>query len=138
MEGESQKCFIEQIVQPECSEDENLLLRSLGLDGLPSREQVHSRIEEKLLLPQAKLPDHWLPAYQLYESFSLISDCYLDYSLDIGGTAYQSHHYLRVNHHLRQRVCHLSARDLTVASRAIRKCAFWFTLSNRIFIISPD
>jgi antiviral helicase SKI2 len=42
------------------------LLKELGLAGLPSRERVHREIEEKLLLPQERLPDHWLPTYQMY------------------------------------------------------------------------
>lgn len=41
------------------------LLQELGLAGLPSREEVHRQIEEKLLLPQDKFPDHWLPTYQV-------------------------------------------------------------------------
>ncbi|EKM61427.1 uncharacterized protein PHACADRAFT_156677 [Phanerochaete carnosa HHB-10118-sp] len=42
------------------------LLKELGLAGLPSREQVHREIEEKLLLPQDKFPEHWLPSYQVH------------------------------------------------------------------------
>ena len=41
------------------------LLEDLGLTGLPSREQVHREIEAKLLLPRERIPDHWLPTYQM-------------------------------------------------------------------------
>ena len=52
------------------------LLREMGLAGLPSREQVHREIEEKLLLPQDKFPEHWLPLYQVYVClFTCISYC---------------------------------------------------------------
>jgi len=43
------------------------LLEELGHAGLPSREQVHREIEAKLLLPRERIPDHWLPTYQMYE-----------------------------------------------------------------------
>ena len=46
-------------------EDANDLLQDLGLSGIPSREQVHREIEERLLLPKERLPDHWLPMYQM-------------------------------------------------------------------------
>ena len=42
------------------------LLEELKLAGLPSRNHVHHEIEAKLLLPQERLPDHWLPTYQMY------------------------------------------------------------------------
>jgi len=41
------------------------LLEDLELTGLPSREQVHREIEAKLLLPRERIPDHWLPTYQM-------------------------------------------------------------------------
>jgi hypothetical protein len=69
----AQRNLIQQIVRPECSEDARIILNTLGLSGLPSRESVHSQIEEKLLLPQEKLPDHWLPIYQVYETLQLIN-----------------------------------------------------------------
>lgn len=47
------------------SDDADALLRDLGLSGMPSREEVHREIEEKLLLPKERLPDHWLPHYQM-------------------------------------------------------------------------
>jgi antiviral helicase SKI2 len=42
-----------------------ILLDHLGLGGLPSQEDVHAAIEQKLLLPKDQLPAHWLPAYQM-------------------------------------------------------------------------
>lgn len=40
-------------------------LEQLGLAGLPSKEDVHRQIEEKLLLSRAELPSHWLSTYQI-------------------------------------------------------------------------
>ena len=34
------------------------LLANLGLASLPSRDEVHTQIEENLLLPKSHLPDH--------------------------------------------------------------------------------
>lgn len=42
------------------------LLERLGLGGLPSRETLFNEIEESLLLPKTRLPDHWLGTYQVY------------------------------------------------------------------------
>ncbi|KAJ3797700.1 antiviral helicase [Lentinula aff. detonsa] len=42
-----------------------LLLEQLGLAHLPSRDQVHQDIEEKLLLLREQLPPHWLAKYQI-------------------------------------------------------------------------
>ncbi|KDQ63053.1 hypothetical protein JAAARDRAFT_29053 [Jaapia argillacea MUCL 33604] len=42
------------------------ILSSLGLNGLPTREEVHREIEAKLLLPKDRLPSHWLPSYQIH------------------------------------------------------------------------
>jgi antiviral helicase SKI2 len=61
-----QKREITQILDPS-DQNGTGVLESLGLGGLPSREQVHREIEEKLLLPQENLPDHLLAAYQMYE-----------------------------------------------------------------------
>jgi antiviral helicase SKI2 len=41
------------------------LLDRLGLGHAPSQDKVHQDIEEKLLLPKDRLPDHWLPSYQM-------------------------------------------------------------------------
>jgi antiviral helicase SKI2 len=50
------------------------LLKELGLAGLPSRKHVHREIEAKLLSPRERLPDHWLPTYQMYEILRCLSD----------------------------------------------------------------
>ena len=47
------------------------LLERLGLRELPSREALFNEIEESLLLPKTRLPDHWLGTYQVY-AFSLV------------------------------------------------------------------
>ena len=64
MDIEAQVDLIQKIVSPnpECAAE---LLDGLGLSGPPSRERIHSEIEERLLLPKQKLPDHWLPKYQM-------------------------------------------------------------------------
>lgn len=46
--------------------DSRQLLASIGLNEIPSREQTHRQIEQRLLLPEERLPDHWLSKYQLY------------------------------------------------------------------------
>ncbi|PCH34097.1 antiviral helicase [Wolfiporia cocos MD-104 SS10] len=57
--------LLEQISQPSSSHAADLL-SSLGLSGLPPREQVHKELEDKLLLPKENLPEHWLPTYQIH------------------------------------------------------------------------
>ncbi|KAJ6520244.1 ATP-dependent RNA helicase [Mycena sanguinolenta] len=64
--------LIQQILSPTLnSSEKDKILNDLGLDGLPSREQVHREMEEKLLLPQETLPSHWLPSYQVHWDSSL-------------------------------------------------------------------
>lgn len=41
------------------------LLASIGLNAIPSREHIYREIEQRLLLPEERLPDHWLSKYQL-------------------------------------------------------------------------
>ena len=53
------------ILDPDKSHAE-LILNELGLDAIPPPEQIHREIEDKLLLPPDKFPDHWLPTYQMY------------------------------------------------------------------------
>ncbi|KAH9065893.1 antiviral helicase [Lactarius vividus] len=50
--------------------DSRQLLASIGLNEIPSREQTYREIEQRLLLPEERLPDHWLPKYQLQISIS--------------------------------------------------------------------
>ncbi|KAH9950987.1 antiviral helicase, partial [Amylocystis lapponica] len=65
MDSAKHRHILDQILDPR-PETAAQLLSELGLSGLPSREQVHREIEEKLLLPKDKLPDHWLPRYQIH------------------------------------------------------------------------
>lgn len=65
MDSEKQTELIHQIANPD-PRNASKILNELGLSGLPSREQVHREIEEKLLLPQDTLPAHWLSKYQVY------------------------------------------------------------------------
>jgi len=64
MDAETQGDLIRKIVSPH-SDYAAGLLDALGLSEPPSREQIHAEIEERLLLPKQKLPDHWLPKYQV-------------------------------------------------------------------------
>ena len=64
MDVETQGDLIQKIVSPR-SDYAAGLLDALGLSEPPSREQIHAEIEERLLLPKQKLPDHWLPKYQV-------------------------------------------------------------------------
>ncbi|CCM03670.1 uncharacterized protein FIBRA_05814 [Fibroporia radiculosa] len=57
--------ILQQILDPRADAAPNILAE-LGLYGLPSRDEVHREIEEKLLLPKDHLPDHWLPTYQIH------------------------------------------------------------------------
>lgn len=40
-------------------------LQKLGLESLPSKEELYRDVEQALLLPKPKLPDHWLGQYQV-------------------------------------------------------------------------
>ncbi|KAG2156698.1 ATP-dependent RNA helicase, partial [Suillus bovinus] len=46
-------------------EDANQILEDLGAAGFPTRDEVHQEIEAKLLLPPDRIPEHWLPTYQI-------------------------------------------------------------------------
>jgi antiviral helicase SKI2 len=76
MDQDKHRRLIQQILRPTADQGPRLL-EDLGLSGLPSREQVHHEIEEKLLLPRERLPDHWLPTYQMYARYSSTSNAYL-------------------------------------------------------------
>ncbi|GLB35762.1 putative DSHCT [Lyophyllum shimeji] len=65
MDTDQQRELIHRILHPDPSDAETLL-RDLHLAELPTREQVHQEIEEKLLLPRETLPKHWLPTYQVH------------------------------------------------------------------------
>ncbi|KAJ1301523.1 hypothetical protein OPQ81_008771 [Rhizoctonia solani] len=42
------------------------VLAELGLDKLPTKEQIHKAIEEEYLTPRTTVPKHWLPTYQIH------------------------------------------------------------------------
>ncbi|GBE77514.1 Putative ATP-dependent RNA helicase [Sparassis crispa] len=65
MLNEKYRGVIEQILSPTPANAQDLL-KELGFSGLPTQEQVHREIEQKLLLPKERLPDHWLPTYQIH------------------------------------------------------------------------
>ncbi len=46
-------------------EDSPQLLASIGLNVIPSREHIYREIEERLLLPEERIPNHWLSKYQV-------------------------------------------------------------------------
>ena len=64
MDPQEHAALIEQVVTAD-PENIDAYLGQLGLAGLPSKEDVHRQIEEKLLLSRPTLPSHWLPTYQV-------------------------------------------------------------------------
>ena len=64
MSSAEQQRVLDHILHPD-PENAEEILHKLGLAGIPEPEQVHREIEEKLLLPKDKLPEHWLPTYQM-------------------------------------------------------------------------
>lgn len=64
MDVEAKADLAQKIVSPS-PEYAAGILDGLGLSGPPSRERIHTEIEERLLLPKQKLPNHWLPKYQM-------------------------------------------------------------------------
>lgn len=56
---------MDQILNPR-REDADQILEDLGVAGFPTRDKVHQEIEAKLLLPPDRIPEHWLPTYQMY------------------------------------------------------------------------
>lgn len=64
MSSAEQQHVLERILHPDSGNAEETL-DELGLAGIPEPAQVHREIEEKLLLPKDKLPEHWLPTYQM-------------------------------------------------------------------------
>ena len=64
MDPQEHAALIEQAVAAD-PENIDTYLGQLGLAGLPSKEDVHRQIEEKLLLSRPTLPSHWLPTYQV-------------------------------------------------------------------------
>ncbi|KZV82840.1 ATP-dependent RNA helicase [Exidia glandulosa HHB12029] len=46
--------------------DKDVLLKELGLDGVPSRDEILRELEDRYLTPKDVLPDHWLSTYQIH------------------------------------------------------------------------
>ena len=65
MDADAHHRILDSLLHPSPQHTDELL-NELGLAGPPSQEEVHREIEEKLLLPQDKFPEHWLPTYQVY------------------------------------------------------------------------
>ena len=63
MDDHDHRELIDQIVEPRL-ENADKILAQLSLDRLPTKEEVHRAIEERLLLPKDAFPAHWLPHYQ--------------------------------------------------------------------------
>lgn len=61
---DAQENVIQKVVSPS-PEHAAALLDSLGLSNPPPRERIYAEIEERFLLPKQKLPEHWLPKYQM-------------------------------------------------------------------------
>ncbi|KAG8697325.1 hypothetical protein FRC08_006616 [Ceratobasidium sp. 394] len=61
----------EQIAYPDPN-DADELLRQLGLDKLPTKEEIHKAIEQEYLTPRTTLPKHWLPTYQIHWKDELV------------------------------------------------------------------
>lgn len=55
---------ISKVVLPK-SIDASNLLAELGLDTIPSRDQVHQNLDDRLLVPRERLPTNWLKDYQV-------------------------------------------------------------------------
>ena len=56
---------IDLIVDPSGSSTAHDLLQKYRLTRPPSKDEIFADIEQELLLPPSKLPDHWLPTYQM-------------------------------------------------------------------------
>ncbi|QRV83455.1 antiviral helicase SKI2 [Ceratobasidium sp. AG-Ba] len=61
----------EQIAYPDPNDADDLL-KQLGLDKLPTKEEIHKAMEEEYLTPRTTLPKHWLPTYQIHWKDELV------------------------------------------------------------------
>ncbi|KAJ7597378.1 antiviral helicase [Mycena floridula] len=64
MDLDTQRELIHNILNPDRSRAQ--LLDQLALSGIPSRDEVHRKIEQELLTPQGRLPEHWIKTYQVH------------------------------------------------------------------------
>lgn len=100
--------LIQQILHPKAA-DADVLLKDLALSGLPSREEVHREIEEKLLLPKG-IPEEWLSTYQMYSACRSNDLLYLETDISravIGSIRFPSLLCSRYHLLLHQQLCHL-------------------------------
>lgn len=81
--------MLDAIVHPE-NKNAPKLLDALGLADVPTRERVHREIEQRLLLPQEKLPEDWLPRYQEYVYSIMGEDPTVALSVGTGNRSYLS------------------------------------------------
>jgi hypothetical protein len=65
-EGHASSSNLHSQIRYPKAENKDLLLSELGLDRLPTREEIHAKIEDKWLTPKDQLPSHWLSRYQVY------------------------------------------------------------------------
>jgi hypothetical protein len=56
--------ILNTIINPERGDPKDILQR-LGLDGVPSKEQLRAEIEDELLTPKKELLSQWLDEYQM-------------------------------------------------------------------------
>lgn len=75
------------IIDPERGDPKDIL-QQLGLDGVPSKEQLRAEIEDELLTPKKELLSQWLDQYQMYAPlkqmhFILTEVSHWDQSLNI-------------------------------------------------------
>ncbi len=64
-EADIRRAAIQHIVnQPEADTLQDILA-GLQLTGSRSKDDIYRDIEQRFLLPKARLPDHWLPTYQV-------------------------------------------------------------------------
>jgi antiviral helicase SKI2 len=47
------------------NDSREVLLKRLGLDALPSKDEINETIEKHWLTPKDTLPAHWLSHYQM-------------------------------------------------------------------------
>ena len=65
MSGGAKERALCAIIQEPDAPDTHDILAELQLDGLPDPQQVYKEIEDTILLPKTRLPDHWLSTYQM-------------------------------------------------------------------------
>ncbi len=65
-EADVRRGAIQNIVnKPAAADALQDILAGLQLTGSRSKDDIYRDIEQRFLLPKARLPDHWLPTYQV-------------------------------------------------------------------------